>query len=138
MANTQGIKAGRAYVEIGIGDKLSAGLKRAQMRLKAFAAGVTRWGTCIFALGSACAPPARRRRELLRQDGRSGRQDGQAAGLSVETLSELRLAQREQECRRKREAEGRCHQARMLGNASEITTAAWESPTPPAGQQGAC
>jgi len=30
MANTQGIKAGRAYVELGVGDKLTAGMKRAQ------------------------------------------------------------------------------------------------------------
>ena len=34
MANTSGIKAGRAYVELGVGDKLTAGLNRAQARLR--------------------------------------------------------------------------------------------------------
>ena len=43
MTSTQGIKAGRAYIELGVGDKLTAGLKRAQARPRAFGAGVTAW-----------------------------------------------------------------------------------------------
>ena len=57
MANTQGIKAGRAYVELGVGDKLTAGLKRAQARLKAFGASVTNIGRKMLAGGLAASAP---------------------------------------------------------------------------------
>lgn len=36
MRSAQGIRAGRAFVEIGMSDQLSAGLKQAQARLQAF------------------------------------------------------------------------------------------------------
>jgi len=49
MANTKAIKAGQVYIELGVGDKLTAGLKRAQARLRAFGAGVTGWGTRVLA-----------------------------------------------------------------------------------------
>lgn len=37
MADTQGIRAGRAFVGLGVSDKLTAGLKRTQQPLKTFA-----------------------------------------------------------------------------------------------------
>jgi len=40
MADTRGIRAGRAFVELGVSDKLSAGLRRAQKRLEAFGPGM--------------------------------------------------------------------------------------------------
>ncbi len=57
MANTRGIKAGRAYVELGVGDKLTAGLKRAQKRLRVFGAGVMNIGTKLAGLGAAMTAP---------------------------------------------------------------------------------
>jgi len=57
MAGSQGIRAGRAYVELGVGDKLTAGLKKAQRRLRAFGAGVQRVGARIAAMGAAMAAP---------------------------------------------------------------------------------
>ena len=57
MAGAQGIRAGRAYVELGVGDKLTAGLKKAQRRLRAFGAGVQRIGTKLAAMGAAMAAP---------------------------------------------------------------------------------
>lgn len=45
MAAAQGIRAGRAYVELGVADKLTGGLKKAQARLQAFGAGVKSLGT---------------------------------------------------------------------------------------------
>jgi len=45
VTNTQGIRAGRAYVELGVNDRLQAGLKRAQRRLRAF-------GTNVRAIGA--------------------------------------------------------------------------------------
>ena len=38
-------------VELGIGDRLTAGLQAAQARLKAFGEGATKWGTRILAAG---------------------------------------------------------------------------------------
>jgi len=91
VANTTGIKAGRAYVELGVGDKLTAGLKRAQARLKAFGEGVTRWGTRIFAVGSAFAAPAVIAAKSFASMGDQVAKMAKRTGLSVETLSELRF-----------------------------------------------
>jgi len=91
VANTTGIKAGRAYVELGVGDKLTAGLKRAQARLRAFGAGVTQWGTRIFAVGSALAAPAVVAAKAFASMGDQVAKMAKRTGLSVETLSELRF-----------------------------------------------
>jgi len=91
VANTTGIKAGRAYVELGVGDKLTAGLKRAQARLRAFGEGVTRWGTRIFAVGSAFAAPAVVAAKSFARMGDQVAKMAKRTGLSVETLSELRF-----------------------------------------------
>ena len=52
MADTRGIRAGRAFVELGVSDKLSAGLRRAQKRLKAFGDGLRSVGTRLTAIGA--------------------------------------------------------------------------------------
>lgn len=57
MANTRGIRAGRAYVELGVSDKLSAGLRRAQRRLEAFGAGVQRLGLRLASIATAAFAP---------------------------------------------------------------------------------
>jgi len=57
MPSSQGIRAGRAYVELGVGDKLTAGLRRAQVRLRAFAAGVDRIGMGMLRTGAMMAAP---------------------------------------------------------------------------------
>jgi hypothetical protein len=38
------IRAGRAYVELGVDDRIAAGLKKAASKLKAFGAGVRNVG----------------------------------------------------------------------------------------------
>jgi len=52
MAGAQGIRAGRAFVELGVSDKLTAGLKRAQRRLKAFGASVRAVGAGLVKIGA--------------------------------------------------------------------------------------
>jgi len=52
MANTTGIRAGRAFVELGVSDKLQAGLKRAQRRLKAFGDGVRAIGARLVKISA--------------------------------------------------------------------------------------
>lgn len=55
MANTSGIRAGRAYVELGVSDKLTQGLKRAQRRLRTFGNGINALGRDFL---NATAVPA--------------------------------------------------------------------------------
>lgn len=52
MANPGGIRAGRAFVELGVSDKLTAGLKRAQRRLRAFGQGVRSLGMRLAGLAA--------------------------------------------------------------------------------------
>lgn len=53
----QGIRAGRAYVEIGTYDKYIAGLRRAQRRLRAFGAAVGAIGAKMMRVGAMMAAP---------------------------------------------------------------------------------
>lgn len=55
--SARGIRAGRAYVELGIDDKLAAGLKKASARLKAFGASVRTLGLKMMGVGTALAAP---------------------------------------------------------------------------------
>ena len=52
MPNTSGIRAGRAFVELGVSDKLTAGLRRAQRRLRAFGDSVRSIGTRLVAISA--------------------------------------------------------------------------------------
>ena len=51
------VRAGKAYVELGISDKMAAGLRRASARLRAFAAGVQQIGRQLLRLGAVMAAP---------------------------------------------------------------------------------
>ena len=58
MATSQGIRAGRAYVELFADDgKLVRGLRSAETKLKAFGASVRAIGLKMFAAGSVLAGP---------------------------------------------------------------------------------
>lgn len=58
MATAQGIRAGRAFVELFADDtKLVRGLRQAEKRLKAFGNGVRRLGLKMAGLGTAVAAP---------------------------------------------------------------------------------
>lgn len=49
--SAEGIKAGRAYIELGLKDRLSAGLKAAKERLGAWAQGLALLGTGVTGFG---------------------------------------------------------------------------------------
>ncbi|MFG0243621.1 MAG: phage tail tape measure protein [Phycisphaerales bacterium JB054] len=57
MAGAKGIRAGRAFVELGVSDRLTAGLKAAQRRLAAFGAGVRSIGQQLAAASAVAATP---------------------------------------------------------------------------------
>lgn len=52
-ANAAGIRAGQAYVELGVKDGLAAGLRQAQARVKAFASSLTQTGLALAGAGVA-------------------------------------------------------------------------------------
>lgn len=57
MPNTRGIRAGRAFVELGVSDRLSGALRRAQRRLRAFGAGVRQLGLRLVTTAGALFAP---------------------------------------------------------------------------------
>lgn len=92
MADTRGIKAGRAYVVLGVADKLTAGLKRAQARLRAFGVSMTSWGKKIFLAGAAMAVPFVMSIKNFARVGDAIAKMSRRTGVSVEALSELAYA----------------------------------------------
>ena len=52
MPNTSGIRAGRAFVELGVSDRLTAGLRKAQRRLQAFGDRVRAVGARLTAVSA--------------------------------------------------------------------------------------
>ncbi len=56
MSASSGIKAGAAYVELFLKDKLSRGLKRASARLKSWGGSMQGMGLRVAAIGGANGP----------------------------------------------------------------------------------
>lgn len=55
--SAQSVRAGKAYVELGVHDKLMRGLRRAQARLRAFGAGVQQIGMRLAKVAAMMAVP---------------------------------------------------------------------------------
>ena len=91
-ASQQGIKAGRAYVELGVSSKLQAGLKRAQRRLRAFGAGVQRLGRQFTLMGAAMLASLAGAAKHFASYGDQLAKMSKRTGVSVEALSALRFA----------------------------------------------
>lgn len=92
MANTQGIRAGRAFVELGVSDKLTKGLRAAQKRLEAFGEGLRSIGTRVAAVGAGILAPLFASTKFFANVGDSLDEMSARTGVSVEALSELGLA----------------------------------------------
>ena len=93
MANTQGIKAGRAFVELFADDsRLVRGLRAAEAKLKAFGQSVMRMGAVIVGLGSAVTAPMLAAVKVFESAGGAMNDLSQRTGVPVEALSELGYA----------------------------------------------
>ena len=57
MASTGGIRAGRAFVEVFLKDRMSGGLSGLQTKLKAFSVGADRLAGSLFRSGAVLAAP---------------------------------------------------------------------------------
>ncbi len=92
MADTRGIRAGRAFVELGVSDKLTKGLEKAQQQLAAFGAGLRSVGLRLGALGASAVTALFATARSFAATGDSLDEMSARTGVSVETLSELGLA----------------------------------------------
>lgn len=93
MASAQGIRAGRAFVELFADDsKLVRGLRAAEKKLKAFGDSIRNLGLKMVGLGSAMLAPLAASAKLFGGYGDSVAKMARRTGLSVEALSELQFA----------------------------------------------
>jgi len=92
LADTKGIRAGRAFVELGVSDKLSAGLRRAQKQLEAFGAGLRAVGIRMAGIGLAAVTSLFGAARMFATVGDDLEEMSQRTGVSVEALSELGFA----------------------------------------------
>jgi len=92
VADTKGIRAGRAFVELGVSDKLSAGLRRAQKQLEAFGAGLRAVGVRMAGIGLAAVTSLFGAARMFATVGDDLEEMSQRTGVSVEALSELGFA----------------------------------------------
>lgn len=93
MPNTRGIRAGKAFIELGTdNNQLSKGLRRAQKRLKAFGASVTALGAKVTAVGAGVLTPLLASTRVFASVGDNVQKMALRTGLSTEALSELGFA----------------------------------------------
>ena len=93
MASAAGIKAGRAFVELGVNSrKLVSGLRNASKKLKAFGAGVRNMGLKIAGLGVALAAPFAIATKVFMSMGDTIGKMSARTGMAVEALSGLEYA----------------------------------------------
>lgn len=92
MLAATSIRAGRAFIELGMQDKFSAGLKRAQQQLAAFGAGLRAIGLRMIAIGSAAIAPFVASIRAFSNLGDQLDKMSIRTGVSVEALSELGFA----------------------------------------------
>jgi len=92
MPSTQGIRAGRAFVELFADDsKLVRGLRAAERKLKAFGASVRNMGLKMAGLGTAVLAPMLVAAKAFSSMGDQVAKMAKRTGLSVEALSEFRF-----------------------------------------------
>jgi len=89
LASSKGIRAGKAFVELGVDDRVAKGLQKAEQRLKAFGEGVRSVGLKLGALGSAALTFLGGTVKAFVDTGDALDEMSARTGVSVETLSEL-------------------------------------------------
>ncbi len=92
MANTNAIRAGRAFVELFADDsKLTRTLKLARKKLKVFGESIRNLGMKMVSISSAVIAPLAGSAKLFSSMGDQVAKMSKRTGLSVETLSELKF-----------------------------------------------
>ena len=92
MAATGGIRAGRAFVELGVRDKIAKGLRKAQKRLRAFGAGISSMGRGLALASASILAPITAMVKGFAAAGDQLDKMSKRTGFSAEALSELSFA----------------------------------------------
>lgn len=92
MAGSREIRAGKAYIELSVKDKMIAGLKAAQKRLNAFGTAVTAVGKKLLAVGLAATAALTAAIVPFMKMGDQLDKMSQRTGASVEWLSQMKFA----------------------------------------------
>lgn len=93
MADSKGIRAGRAFVELFTDDsKLARGLKAASARLKAWGESIASMGKRVMGLGMAVYAPLSAMAVVAAESGAELYEMARRTGMSVEALSGLSYA----------------------------------------------
>jgi hypothetical protein len=93
MADNKGVRAGRAFVELGTEDSAFVkGLKKAQAKLKAFGAAVRTAGIGLTGIGGALTAPILAAVKGFDSAGTAALDMANRTGLSVEAIQELGYA----------------------------------------------
>lgn len=93
MPSAQGVRAGKAYVEVGIQNSaLMKGLKDAERKLKAFGSGIAAVGTKFAAIGAAGVTTLFFTSKRFADFGSEINDMSERTGVSAETLQELGYA----------------------------------------------
>ena len=96
MANAQGIRAGRAYVEVGTDEsQLEKGLRAAEAKVKEFGKAIASIGAKLGALGAAITAPLLGAAKTFADSGSALHDMAERTGVSVEALSTLGFAARQ-------------------------------------------
>ena len=92
MAGAREVRAGEAYTELSTRDKMSAGLARAQARLRRFGAACEGLGRTMIGLGAAVAGPVVASLKMFSSLGDAAAKMVRRTGLSVRAVQELGFA----------------------------------------------
>ncbi len=92
MAGAREVRAGEAYTELSTRDKMSAGLARAQARLRRFGAACEGLGRTMIGLGAAVAGPVVASLKMFSSLGDAAAKMARRTGLSVRAVQELGFA----------------------------------------------
>lgn len=128
MSSASGIRAGKAYVELGTKDsKLIAGLRAAQGHLKSFGKNISIAGGSAAAAGGAVLGPMLAASNVFASSGDELSKAADKTGISVEALSELRHAASQSAVDFKQLGSAVNKQQRTLAEAANGNTTAAES-----------
>ena len=92
MGSGQGIRAGRAFIELGVDDRMAAGLRAAQHRLKTWGKSLAYAGAGIGAAGAAITAPLIKSLHTFASVGGELEEMSARTGMAVESLSALSYA----------------------------------------------
>jgi TP901 family phage tail tape measure protein len=92
MPTSKGIRAGRAYIELSLDDKLTQGLSKAQAQLSRFGTSIASLGARLTGLGAAIVAPLAASVKSFASLGDQIAKMSRRTGVAVEALSQLKYA----------------------------------------------